>query len=130
MKVKALSIILFILGASVFLFSENIYAQTSPLVTVVNQNSYYFSEDNFGLDILRYFHAPLTPYLTPGVSENSTDAEIMDAYYKANANITSEIIEQDLDRAISYVIHIQSSEIFDDIVSFNFQLFNPETNPK
>ena len=65
MNVKTLSIILFILGASVFLFSENTYADQPPaLVSAVNNDSYYFAEDNFGIDILRLFNAPLTPYLT------------------------------------------------------------------
>jgi|GEM_PF-1386188 len=133
MKEKTLSIILFVLGTSVFLFSQNIYAEqsppTSPIVMAIQNNPYYFSEDNFGLETLRFFNAPLTPYLTPGVTENSTDTTIMNAYYKANADVTSTIIEQDVDRAISYVVHVDSPEIFDDVTSFNFQLFNPETNP-
>jgi hypothetical protein len=133
MKSILLSIILLVLGTSVFLFSQNIYAEESPppspLVMAIQNNPYYFSEDNFGLETLRFFNAPLTPYLTPGVTEKSTDAKIMDAYYKANAHITSEIIEQDVDRAISYVVHVRSPEIFDDVISFNFQMFSPETNP-
>jgi hypothetical protein len=40
MKVKTLSIILLVLGASVFLSSENAYAdQTPALVTAVNNDS-------------------------------------------------------------------------------------------
>lgn len=130
MKVKALSIILFVLGASVFLFSENIYAESTPgLVTLVNNDPYYFGENNFGIDILRYYDFPLTPYLTSGVTKDSSNEKIMDAYFKANSNVTSSIIEQTSDRAISYVLHIESPEIFEKTSSFNFQLFNPETNP-
>ena len=49
MTVVKLSIILFVLGASVFLFSQNIYAElsappTSPLVMAIQNNPYYFSE--------------------------------------------------------------------------------------
>ena len=130
MEYIKLLIILFILGTSVFLFSENIYAEQAPgLVTLVNQDPYYFGEDNIGLNLLRYYDFPLTPYLTSGVTADSSNQDIMDAYYKANANATPPIIEQTSDRAIWYVLYIQSPDIFEDVVSFNFQMFNPETNP-
>ena len=113
-----------------FLFSANVYADQPPALVASIQNSpYYYAEGNFGLDMLRYFDFPLTPYLTDGVTEESSDKEIMDAYYKANADKTGSVIEQESDRAISYVLHIQSPEIFEDVSSYNFQLFNPETNP-
>ena len=130
MTVVKLSIFLFVFVASVFLFSENIYADSAPgLVTLVNQNPYYFAEDGIGLDLLRVYGFPLTPYLTSGVTEDSSNQDILDAYYKANANASSSIIEQTSDRAVWYVLSIQSPDIFEDVVSFNFQMFNPETNP-
>jgi len=130
MKPVIIIAIAFVLGTSVFLFSENIYAEQAPgLVTLVNHDPYYFGENNFGIDLLRYYDFPLTPYLTSGVTKDSSDQEIMDAYYDANTNVTSSIIAQTSDRAISFILHIESPEIFEKTVSFNFQLFNPETNP-
>ena len=118
-----------------FLFLPNVYAdQPPPLVASIQNSPYYFAEDDLGINMLRYFNVPLTPYLTEGVTDKSTNKEIMDAYYKTNSNITSSVVEQHSDRAISYVLHIESPEIFgkDDsdnkVASFNFQLFNPETN--
>lgn len=46
MKSFKLSIILFVLGTSVFLFLQNIYTEqsppTSPLVMAIQNNPYYF----------------------------------------------------------------------------------------
>ena len=129
MKSKNLFLIFSLLGTSLFLISPN-DAEASPLLpSLVDENPYYFSQDNFGIDLLRVFKAPLTPYLTPGVTDKSTNEEIMNAYYKANSDLTDSFIEQDSDRAISYRLHIDSPEIYKDVTSFDFQLFNPATNP-
>jgi len=117
------------IGIASFLFLPNVYAaQTPPIVAIIDEDPYYFGEGGFGISLLHYLGFPLTPYLTDGVTEKSTDKEIMDAFFKANSDITAGIIEQDSDRAISYVLHIQSPEIFDDVVSYGFQMFNPATD--
>ena len=117
------------IGIASFLFLPNVYAASfPPIIAIINEDPYYFAEGDFGIGLLRYMDFPLTPYLTNGVTENSTDKEIMDAYFKANSDITAGIIEQESDRAISYVLHIQSPELFGEKVSYGFQMFNPATN--
>lgn len=120
--------LILLIGIATFLFLPNVYAdQPPPIIALVNEDPYYFGEEGFGLSLLHYLDYPLTPYLTDGVTENSTDKEIMDAYYKVNAGVTSGVIEKESDRAISFVLHIQSPEV-DDKVSYGFQVFNPATN--
>ena len=117
------------IGIASFLFLPNVYADSlPPIIAIINEDPYYFAEGNFGISLLHYMDFPLTPYLTSGVTENSTVKEIMDAYFKANSDITASIIEQESDRAISYVLHIQSPELIGDQVSYGFQMFNPATN--
>jgi len=118
-----------ILSIGIASFLPNVYAASMPpIIAIIYEDPYYFAEGDFGISLLRYLDFPLTPYLTNGVTENSTDKEIMDAYFKANSDITAGIIEQESDRAISYVLHIQSSELIGDKVSYGFQMFNPATN--
>ncbi len=61
------------------------------LPTAVRLNPFYWSEGGFGIDILRSFNLPIDPYLTPGVSENSSDEEIKEAYLEENLHITQQI---------------------------------------
>jgi hypothetical protein len=83
------------IGIASSLFLPNVYAiQNPPIIVLVDSDPYYFAEGGFGLSLLHYLGFPLTPYLTDGVTEKSTDKEIMAAYYKANADVTSAIIEQ------------------------------------
>ena len=43
-----------------------------PLAVLATQvDPYYFSEGGFGIELLKYYGIPLTPYLTPGTSEDS-----------------------------------------------------------
>lgn len=114
------------IGIASSLFLPNVYAaQSPPIVALIDGDPYYFAEGDFGISLLHYLGFPLTPYLTDGVTEKSTDKEIMAAYYKANADVTSAIIEQESDRVISYVLTIQSADFIGDKVSYGFQMFNP-----
>jgi hypothetical protein len=38
---------------------------------------FYFSEDGFGIDVLKGFGLPPDPYLTPGVTAKSSTEEIL-----------------------------------------------------
>jgi hypothetical protein len=53
--------------------------------------------------MLQYFNASLTPYLTEEITANSSNEEIMNAFYKANADSSSSPVQYS-DRAIFYVI--------------------------
>jgi hypothetical protein len=117
------------IGIASSLFLPNVYAiQAPPIIALVDSDPYYFAEGEFGISLLHYLGFPLTPYLTDGVTEKSTDKEIMAAYYKANADVTAAIIEQESDRVISYVLTIQSADFIGDKVSYGFQMFNPGLN--
>ncbi len=125
---KNIIIVSLIFSIGIVLFLPNVYAlQEPPIIALVNEDPFYFGEGGFGLSLLEYLGFPVTAYLTDGVTEKSTPKEIMDAYYKVNSKGLS-VVEQESDRAISYVLTVRSPEIFDDVVSYNFQLFNPEAN--
>ncbi len=55
--------------------------QVPGFVVAVEGDPYYFSANDMGIGILQYFERDYTPYLVPGVTdETSTIDEIMEAY--------------------------------------------------
>jgi len=93
--------------ASVF-FSQFAFADSprlSGIIDVVKADPYYFSEGGFGIRVLKFYGIPLTPYLTPGTTEESTLTDILNSYNTANAKAGVRPIVDDKDRARYYVVH-------------------------
>ncbi len=87
------------------------YADTQvPLIVVATQaDPYYFSEGGFGIGVLKYYGIPLTPYLTPGTTEDSSLADILNSYNLANQKAGIKPIVDDQNRARYYVVHFWST---------------------
>ena len=83
------------------------YAETQVpgFVVATQEDPYYFSEGGFGIGILKYYGIPLTPYLTPGTTENSSLEDILNSYNKANEKTRIQAIVNDQDRARYYIVH-------------------------
>ena len=77
----------------------------SGIIDVVQADPYYFSEGGFGISVLKFYGIPLTPYLTPGTTEESTLSDILNFYNTANAKAGVHAIVDDKDRARYYVVH-------------------------
>ena len=86
--------------------------QVPGVVVAVEGDPYYFSEDDFGIKILKYFERPLDSYLVKGsTSENSSIEEISQAYEEASKNITQKQIVSDENRGSIFVITFSGGEI-------------------
>lgn len=92
---------------STYLHYQSGYAETqSPILALATQaDPYYFSEGGFGIRILKYHGIPLTPYLTPGTTEDSSLEDILNSYYSANEKAGIRPIVDDKDRARYFVVH-------------------------
>ena len=98
------------------------------LVAAVKASPFYWSEDGFGIDVLRSFERPIDSYLTPGVSEQSTKAEIIEAYLKANSELAAKVIVPDDNRAQIFLVHFSEGQISGVKTSSTFSKFTP-SNP-
>ena len=75
------------------------------IMDAVQADPYYFSEGGFGISVLKFYGIPLTPYLTPGTTEESSLADILNAYNTANAKAGVKPIVDDGNRARYYIVH-------------------------
>lgn len=129
MKSRNFFLIFSIFGASLFLFSPNIYAEGSdvipPLAAAVNGSPFYWSEGGLGINILKNYGLPIDVYLTSGVSEDSTNKEIIDAYYAANPDLESELIVPNDDRVSRYVVTFVDGEFEKGLTVTSFSKFSP-----
>ncbi|HUL51654.1 MAG TPA: hypothetical protein VLT10_00100 [Verrucomicrobiae bacterium] len=87
------------------------YAETQVpgIVVGVQGDPYYFSEGGFGIGILKYYGVPLTPYLTPQTTDNSSIDEILQSYEQASAKAGIKAIVDEQNRAKYYVVHFWST---------------------
>ena len=95
-------------------FISNAFAddQVPGVVVAVEGDPYYFSEDNFGIKILKYFERSLEPYLVPGITtEQSSVQEISEAYQEANQHLSQKVIVSDENRGGIFVVHFSGGEI-------------------
>jgi len=122
---KFFSITIVILVAISIIFSSNAFASAPALPTSVQAAPFYWSEDGFGIDILRGFDLSIDPYLTPGVTEQSSNEEIIQAYLDANQDLTSKIIVAEDERAQIFVVRISGGLIKDEQVFNTFSYFAP-----
>ena len=108
-----LFLVLPIIFASFFVSSA--FAESKPaLATAVSANPFYWSEGGFGIDVLRSFQVSLDPYLTPGVTADSTTQEILEAYLAANQDKVSTIVGPEDERAQTYVVRFSGGIIAED----------------
>lgn len=116
----------------IFLFftftSPNAFGAQPALPASVQIAPFYWSEDGLGIEILKNFNLPLDPYLTPGVTDQSSDEEILQAYLEANSDLTVSIIVPEDDRAQIIVAHFSSGEISGVKTITTFSNFTPK-NP-
>ena len=90
------------------LFSQFAFADSpriSGMIDVVQADPYYFSEGGFGISVLKFYGIPLTPYLTPGTTEESALTDILNSYNTVNAKAGVRPIVDDKDRARYYIVH-------------------------
>ena len=86
--------------------------QLPATVIAVEAEPYYFSEDGLGVGILKYFERPLDPYLVSGkTTEQSSIAEIYQAYQENTLEITQQVIVQEDARAQAIRVHFFGAEI-------------------
>lgn len=83
--------------------------QVPGIVVGVLGDPYYFSEGGFGIGILQFYHIPLTPYLTPQTTSNSSIGEILKAYDQASEKAGIKPIVDEQNRAKYYVVHFWST---------------------
>ncbi len=97
---------------TVFVTSAFADDQVPGVVVAVEGDPYYFSEDDFGIKILKYFERSLDPYLVSGITtEQSSIKEISDAYQKATNQLTQNVIVSDENRGAIFVVHFSGGEI-------------------
>ena len=82
-----------------FAFADS--PRLSGIIDVVQADPYYFYEGGFGISVLKFYGIPLTPYLTPGTTEESALADILNAYNTANAKAGVKAIVDDNDDLIN-----------------------------
>jgi len=96
------------------IFLTNAFAddQVPGVVVAIEADPYYFSEDDFGIKILKYFERSLEPYLVSGITtEQSSIKEISEAYQKATKQLTKKVIVSDEDRSAIFLVHFSGGEI-------------------
>jgi len=99
------------ISAAVIILVPVAYAekQVPGIVVAVQGDPYYFAEGGFGISILKYYGIPLTPYLTPETTENSSLTDILNSFYSAEAKAGVHAIVDNQDRAKYYVVHFWST---------------------
>lgn len=127
METKAILITAIGFLALISICQSLVFAETEypGIVVAVLADPYYFSEGDFGIGILKYYNAPLDPYLVPGVTtSNSSLQEISKAYSESvkNKNITSTIVSEE-NRAQAFRVTISGGQFQDKhVISFlNFE---------
>ena len=116
------TISLFTLG---FIFENDANAQevAPALPTMVSADPFYWAEGGFGIDILRSFEMPLDSYLTPGVTSDSSNQEILDRYFEANPDLIAEVIVPEEQRAKNYVVTFFDGDFAQGITVTSFSKF-------
>ena len=106
-----IGIVLTIALVCIYLHFPTSYGQTQvpTIVAATQADPYYFSEGGFGIGILKYYGIPLTPYLTPGTTEDSLLSDILNSYDSANEKTELNPIVDDQSRATYYVVHFWST---------------------
>ena len=111
----------FSLGLSI---DKNAFADVAPaLPTAVSADPFYWAEGGYGIDILRSFEMPLDPYLTPGISADSSNEDILRAYYTANPDLVAEVIVPEEQRAKKYVVKFFDGDFATGITVTSFSNF-------
>jgi len=92
---------------------SNAFAEQVPAsVVAVEGDPFYFSEDGFGIKILKYFDRSLEPYLVSGITtEQSSIKEISDAYEESTEHLKQKIIVSDENRAAIFTVQFSGGEI-------------------
>ncbi|HMK32702.1 MAG TPA: hypothetical protein VK431_03655, partial [Nitrosopumilaceae archaeon] len=126
MKKKRIILSLLVISVAIIILIPVAYAESQNTVIVagVQADPYYFSEGGFGIDIFKYYNIPLTPYLTPQTTSNSSTAEILNAYNQANEKAGIKPNVDDQNRGKYYVVHFWNTP--DGSKTFTaFSLFQP-----
>ena len=96
------------------------------MVVAVEGDPYYFSSNNFGIGVLKYFERSFEPYLVSGVTDdNSNVKEIMSAYSEDTKDITDSVIVSDENRAVLFRVHFSNGDILENQTFDTFQKFTP-----
>jgi hypothetical protein len=95
------------------ILSVNAFAEQVPAsVVAVEGDPFYFSEDSFGIKILKYFDRSLEPYLVSGVTtDQSSINEISESYEKSTEHLKQKTIVSDDDRAAVFTVQFSGGEI-------------------
>jgi len=90
----------------------------------VETDPYYFSEGNLGLNLLKFFQRPLSPYLVSGkTTEQSTIQEISEAYNEAKQSTGQKAIVDENNRAMTYVVEFSGGDLQNTYRVDTFQKF-------
>ena len=98
--------------------------QVPGFILAVEEDPYYFSTNDFGIGILQYFERDYSPYLVPGITDDtSTIDEIMEAYNENTKQITDNVIVSDKDRALVFKVTFSNGDIQEKQIFETFQKF-------
>lgn len=121
----SLKSIIFLIIVSTISVSSVFADQVPGSVYAVEADPFYFSEGDFGIEILRYFDRSLEPYLVPGVTtEESSIKEISDAYNEATEHLSQKVIVSEENRGTIFVLHFSGGEIPNPISFTSFSKFS------
>lgn len=123
-----MKLILFaILAATLSLTIPQSFAEQQDfwIADLISSDPYYFSDDDFGLNILKLSDSPLDPYLVPGITdETSSFEEISKAYHESVESLRTEVNPHPSERAKIFVVSFSGGEL-EDIHFTSFLEFEP-----
>lgn len=117
---------LLVSGVIILLSISSAYAEQVPgPVLAVEMDPLYFSEGGLGIDILKFFERPPTPYIIPGkTTEQSSTKEIYDAYAENSKKLVQRGIVDDEDRTTVFVVEFFNGELTTPLIFNTFTKFN------
>ena len=118
----------FVALLAVFSFSVSQAFAEQPdfwMADLIASDPYYFSYQDFGMNILKLSGSSMEPYLVPGVTdENSSLEEISKAYSDSVSSVREEVNPPPTERAKIFVVSFSGGEL-DDIHFTSFLDFEP-----
>ena len=105
-------IIAFLVVLSFLPMSQAFAAQEDFWIAeLIASDPYYFSDQDFGMNILKLSGSSLEPYLVPGVTdENSSLEEISKAYRDSVPSVREEVNPPPTERAQIFVVSFSGGE--------------------
>jgi hypothetical protein len=119
-------VMLMIITSSLIIFANIAYAeeQIPGAAIIIKTDPYYFSENDLGLKMLKFFQLPASPYLIPGkTSESSSFNEISSAFKEYTKNTEQKQIVSDQNRATVFSVEFSNGDLTKTYQFNSFQKF-------